>query len=214
MNYITVYFEEKPVYLTDDLNGVKMKREELDDEDETVYMEGTSNFDLQKMPREIKKPQYKRGYIYHNNLEELTSCFFEQFLLVHSAGGVVTNEDGDILMIHRKGKWDLPKGKLEQDETPAQGAIREVMEETGLTHLTLGRKIGITFHTYVEAGSLILKETHWFDMKAKAQETLVPQTNESITEAKWVSRADVIQYFPQTYKSIEDVLKLALETIP
>lgn len=214
MNYITIYFEDKPVYLTDDLNGVKEKREELMADEEVVYMEGTSNFDLQKMPREIRKPHRKRGYIYHDNLQELTTCFFDQFLLVQAAGGVVKNENNDILLILRHGKWDLPKGKLTTEEPPAAGAAREVMEETGLQNLTVGKKLGITFHTYVDAGTLILKETHWFAMTGTVEDALTPQGEESITEVKWVPSKDIIEYFGLTYKTIEDVLKLALETNP
>jgi 8-oxo-dGTP pyrophosphatase MutT (NUDIX family) len=55
-----------------------------------------------------------------------------------SAGAVVVRPDPLgwrylLLRIYRT--WDFPKGGLEPGETPLQGAIREVEEETGLTDL-------------------------------------------------------------------------------
>jgi 8-oxo-dGTP diphosphatase len=61
-----------------------------------------------------------------------------QDLAVRAAGGVVCRlrPSGvvEAAVIHRRvpGDWTLPKGKLYQGETPEQGALREVKEETGL----------------------------------------------------------------------------------
>ncbi|MGC4056991.1 MAG: NUDIX domain-containing protein [Chitinophagaceae bacterium] len=57
------------------------------------------------------------------------------FYPMHSAGGVVINEKQEILMIYRRGKWDLPKGKLDEGESLEECALREVTEETGLKEL-------------------------------------------------------------------------------
>lgn len=65
---------------------------------------------------------------------------------IDAGGGVVENEAGDILMIYRRGKWDLPKGKRDDGEDIAQCALREVAEETGLQQLQLGEKICDTYH--------------------------------------------------------------------
>lgn len=67
---------------------------------------------------------------------------------IEAGGGVVENEEGDILMIYRRGKWDLPKGKRDDGEDIAACALREVAEETGLQQLQLGEKICDTFHIY------------------------------------------------------------------
>ena len=48
------------------------------------------------------------------------------------AGGLVFNKKAQILLIFRKWSWDLPKGKVEKNETLASAAIRETAEETGL----------------------------------------------------------------------------------
>ena len=62
-----------------------------------------------------------------------------------AAGGLVTNENNELLMIFRRGKWDLPKGKLDKGETIEECAIREVEEETGIgNHMTCPSMIGVT----------------------------------------------------------------------
>jgi 8-oxo-dGTP pyrophosphatase MutT (NUDIX family) len=40
------------------------------------------------------------------------SSFFSLFKIIEAAGGVVKNGRGEILFIFRRGKWDLPKGKI------------------------------------------------------------------------------------------------------
>ena len=67
-----------------------------------------------------------------------------------AAGGVVVNPNNEILWIFRRGFWDLPKGKLDPNETIEACAIREVMEETGISHLVLGKRISTTTHQYYD----------------------------------------------------------------
>ena len=50
---------------------------------------------------------------------------------VPAAGGLLTNDQGELLCIHRLGHWDLPKGKLEPGEILEEAAAREVQEECG-----------------------------------------------------------------------------------
>ena len=49
-----------------------------------------------------------------------------------AAGGIVMNKNNEVLLIHRRGKWDLPKGKLDCGETIEDTAVREVSEEVGI----------------------------------------------------------------------------------
>ena len=51
--------------------------------------------------------------------------------VINTCGGVVFADD-QILFIMKNGKWDLPKGKIEQNETKEEAAVREISEETGL----------------------------------------------------------------------------------
>ncbi|MBM3413214.1 MAG: NUDIX hydrolase, partial [Bacteroidetes bacterium] len=125
-----------------------------------------------------------------------------------AGGGVVVNENNQVLFIFRRKKWDLPKGKLDPEENIKSCAIREVKEETGITHLTLGNLLLITTHSYEENGVQIHKETHWFEMKAITNEnpTLMPQQEEGIEKIEWVSAADIDNYLADTYPSIRLVL--------
>lgn len=205
---MTIYFGEKPVFLTDEL--ATDKRKILKEEDNTIYMEGISNYNVQSISKEIEKPAFERGIIFHENFQELKDQFFEQFEVIQAGGGLVRNEKEEILLIFRKGKWDLPKGKLDAGETIEGCAVREVKEETGLTQVELGKPIGITYHSYVEKGTRILKESHWFEMKSNSSETLIPQTEEDILELKWVSNEDLPEYLKKTYATIKDILKEGL----
>ena len=61
---------------------------------------------------------------------------------VTSAGGVVLNHDGLVLVLRRKteGTWVLPKGRVEPGESLKQTALREVEEETGLRGIDIVRR--------------------------------------------------------------------------
>ena len=126
-----------------------------------------------------------------------------------AAGGLVLNEKGELLMMLRRGYWDLPKGKLDEGETIEECAVREVKEETGLQNVVLGEKIGITHHEYFDIHVLgnVRKETHWFLMRANGNENLTPQTEEDIVEIKWVAKEDLQPYLEQSYKNIVEIIK-------
>ncbi len=133
----------------------------------------------------------------------------ENRIFIQAGGGLVENERREILFIFRRGKWDLPKGKLDRGETLEQCAIREVEEETGVRQLKLIRFLLITEHEYVERGHKILKETHWWLMKADGIQTLIPQTEEDITEIRWIGSENLNLVLQNTYPAIADVLKSA-----
>lgn len=123
-----------------------------------------------------------------------------------AGGGVIINEKGEILFMFRRGKWDLPKGKIEEGEKIEQCAIREVNEETGLKNIELGELIDITVHYYTENKTTIKKETHWFAMKISGDQPLVPQTEEDITELKWVGFDDLQKYLSNSYNNVRDMM--------
>ncbi|GGH71935.1 NUDIX domain-containing protein [Filimonas zeae] len=123
-----------------------------------------------------------------------------------AAGGLVTNDQGDLLMIYRRGKWDLPKGKQDDGESIAACAVREVEEETGLKQVILGDSLGITLHTYEQDGVEIEKETHWFKMLAPGVQQLVPQTEEDIEKIEWANKAALKTYLQNTYANIAEIV--------
>ncbi len=119
-----------------------------------------------------------------------------------AAGGIVENEKGEILLIYRKKHWDLPKGKLDDNETLEECAVREVKEETGLKDVELGEAIDITIHNYEEKGEEVTKKTYWYRMKASSANELTPQTEEDIEEIKWVKKEDLHIYMENSYSNI------------
>jgi 8-oxo-dGTP pyrophosphatase MutT (NUDIX family) len=124
-----------------------------------------------------------------------------------AGGGLVENEKGEILFMFRRGKWDLPKGKLDPGETMEACAIREVQEETGIQKVTITGFLLITRHNYEERGVPLIKESHWYRMKAEAGQVLVPQTEEDITDLKWVSPDSLGMVRRNTYPGIIEVLR-------
>lgn len=111
-----------------------------------------------------------------------------ELIQVEAAGGYVLRRSGqetEVLMIFRRGVWDLPKGKPDPDETPAQCALREVAEETGARDLAIIRGAGMTLHTYEEEDYTVLKTTWWFLMQTGTAD-LAPQAEEQIERVEWV----------------------------
>lgn len=125
---------------------------------------------------------------------------------IEAAGGVVSNPDGGVLMIYRRGKWDLPKGKRDDGEGLEACAEREVIEETGLPELKIGDKICETYHVYTQDGTELLKTTHWYKMKTKKAFELHPQKEENILEARWVAEKKLGNYVHQSYEAIKEIL--------
>ena len=127
-----------------------------------------------------------------------------------AAGGLVTNEQNELLMIFRRGKWDLPKGKLDAGETIEACAIREVEEETGIRNIELGKLIGITHHDYFDPwiNEEVTKESHWFAMKIKKDQILIPQTEEDITDIKWVDENELNNCVKNSYATIIEIIQI------
>lgn len=134
-------------------------------------------------------------------------AFSKEMTTVEAAGGLVLNEKGDVLMIFRRGSWDLPKGKIDPGESVEAAAIREVEEETGLSQLEVKLKLQITYHTYKTDNEFIIKPTHWFKMLLKGSQSLVPQTEEDITQICWMGKEEVTSIIDRTYSSIKELLE-------
>lgn len=131
-------------------------------------------------------------------------------LIIQAGGGLIRNEKNDVLLIFRRNKWDLPKGKLDPGETIEECAIREVKEETGIKKVEIVNKITVTHHSYFQDGIEIIKETHWFQMHAPSidNETLTPQLEEDIEKIEWVDPASLPTYLENSYETIRKVISL------
>lgn len=151
--------------------------------------------------------------VLYGDLPRLWEWFTGMFRLMPAAGGLVHSQRG-FLFIYRKGKWDLPKGKIDRWETPLQAALREVTEETGVTRLLPGPPLPSTFHIYYsdyprKPHEWILKETHWFAMEALACDPLRPETTEDIEEARWIQPSEIIDILNNTYPSLRALIRQA-----
>lgn len=147
-------------------------------------------------------------FIFHHDIDELRERFKSCFKPVYAGGGLVRNEKGDYLIIKRLGKWDLPKGKVNKNETIEQAALREVSEETGLNGIEIVSPLLSTYHSYY-IDEQILKRTSWYEMVYHGNETPIPETEEDITEIRWVKKEELAQLTSNTFPAIIDVLKYA-----
>jgi 8-oxo-dGTP pyrophosphatase MutT (NUDIX family) len=143
--------------------------------------------------------------IWHFDLNELFYYFRRIHTFIHAAGGVVSHPEKGLLSIHRLGKWDLPKGKMEQGENPMITAVREVEEECGVDGLKITGEPYFTYHTYpLRTGKQALKKTWWFPMETGFNGALEAQEEEGITQAVWLQNEDEIH--TNTYRTISEVL--------
>lgn len=144
------------------------------------------------------------------NADETFKKFRKKFTGITAGGGVVYNKEGQLLLIKRQGKWDLPKGKKDEHETIENASVREVREECGIEKISVVNFITHSYHTYYMEGRRILKTTHWYHMQAEKYDNLQPQEEENITELKWVDPATLELPLLDTYNSIRWVLETAL----
>jgi 8-oxo-dGTP pyrophosphatase MutT (NUDIX family) len=144
--------------------------------------------------------------------------FAQFFRYIPAAGGIVKNEKGDWLFIHRYGKWDLPKGKIDRQDirepgatlddrsTARMAAIREVREETGLVSVSVVGDLPPTWHIYSIKDKLVLKKTSWFEMKADSRQPLRPGTEEGISRVTWIPSDAIPPILPGTYASLRELI--------
>ena len=202
--YLKIYFNDKPLFLCDEMNAEINKYAHHDD---AVFIDEFSHPAVNSMIHEMRQAKVHAGIFLHAPLEELRKAFWKKFILIKAGGGLVRNEKGEVLFIFRRGKWDLPKGKLDDGETLEACAVREVKEETGLKEISLEKPLLVTWHTYDDSGKHILKETHWFTMRAAGDQALLPQQEEQITELRWVGKKDFPTMLANTFPSIADVVR-------
>ncbi len=144
-------------------------------------------------------------FLYHTDLEKVWSHFQNKFKVIEAAGGVVQNSNKEILFIFRHEKWDLPKGKIEKNESIEIAAIREVQEECGLQQVVIDSFLEKTYHIYTENNTEILKISHWFLMRSN-EKVLVPQQEEGISIVVWKDKKEVKTALQNTFPNIKLLL--------
>ncbi|CAN5897677.1 NUDIX domain-containing protein [soil metagenome] len=201
---LKLYYGDKPVYLCDEMDEAL---NELLHHPDVVFVDELSSPAIKSMVHEIKKEDFHAGILWNADLEKLQKAFFKHFTVIEAAGGIVQNEEKELLFIFRRGKWDLPKGKMEKDESAELCAAREIEEETGVKKLKLKKKIGVTYHIYDEFGKHFLKISHWFYFTCPTIQNMQAQTDEDISEVKWFKTKDIKKPVANTYATIKDILQ-------
>lgn len=167
----------------------------------------TEILDFAQCYQKIKSAKQKDFVVVGDEVKSMFKRFKKSLVCINAAGGLVENAKGEFLFIFRNKKWDLPKGKVEKGEKLKTTAVREVEEECGVTIEKRDKRLCKTYHIYELNGKIVLKRTNWYKMFVKGVPKLVPQKEEGITTASWVSPTGVKNKTKNTYPLIVDVLK-------
>lgn len=193
---IPIYVREKAIYLTDE-----------------PIVKGANNcfalkeISLKEILRLLKRRDVQVLFLHHHKADKLLSNFRKKVKTVVAGGGRVSNIKGEVLFIYRNKKWDLPKGRIERNETIEEGALREVKEETGVKKLKLQGEIGPTYHLFKGNGETKLKITYWFEMSTTYTGSLSPEKAEGITKAVWLGEEQMKKASAKSYANIASLLK-------
>lgn len=173
-----------------------------------IQIADIQSFDIKSLFQHIVEKDTKETYVIQtNDPKGLFEKIKSSVRFIKAAGGLVENEQSDYLFIKRLGKWDLPKGKVEEGEQMRAAAVREVEEECGISVDLLGPKLESTYHVYSLRGEVILKKTNWYEMQINNVPALIPQTEEDITEAKWIAAKDLGAIRENTYPLIKALIE-------
>lgn len=188
----TIYVGDKPIYLTTQVSK---------ETDFKVYL--LKSVDLPKVIRMLNRTEVKAVYLVGKKENKLLKKFLKKLPNVIAGGGKVYNKKGKILFIYRNGKWDLPKGKMEKNETIEETAIREVEEETRVKGLKIGDPLPTTYHIFKRNGRYKIKITYWFKMTTDSKSKLKPQKKEGITKVKWLGKKKTKKALENSYANIK-----------
>ncbi|MEX2368422.1 MAG: NUDIX domain-containing protein [Balneolaceae bacterium] len=138
---------------------------------------------------------------------------------IDAAGGVLyrplyKSENGsqadayyEVLLILRRGVWDLPKGKREESESFERCAVREVEEETGAPSPVIQGHLTDTYHEYPDGSERMGKTTRWYAMTTGDPDfTPIPQQEEEIERVRWTPLPDAREIVG--FENLAEVLDL------
>lgn len=196
-----VFINQKTIYLTQNISNLNLEVLDILAYPKTILAL------IHEFKSFINDPLALKLYLCNSNHpKQLYRDFLSMFVKIDAAGGLVTNASGQMLFIYRYGKWDLPKGKIEQHEKKDEAALREVVEETAIGNLRIIKPLIRTRHLYEEKGQRFIKNTWWYQMKTTDMNTPVPQEEEGITNAQWLDPDQLKGVMKNTYPSIIEVI--------
>ncbi|NRF40442.1 MULTISPECIES: NUDIX hydrolase [Pedobacter] len=198
MKTYRIYINDNTLFIADLMPKQVKKIQQLDKQD----------FDFPLFYKNLEKVSGKDYILIDSDPKQLFQKIKKSCELIKAAGGLVKNAKGNYLFIFRNKKWDLPKGKVEKEEKMKEAALREVEEECGVKIFTNDEKLCKTYHVYTLGSKLVLKKTNWYSMTVKGEPKLIPQKEEGITKASWLSKLELNQVLKNTYPSIVQVLEV------
>ena len=215
----TIFVNDIPINFKK-LNNLKFKKEDYD-----THIDGSSGVVPNKLfsrvliydsniktivdlLKKMTKKKFKKIYSITITLKEYKKVLNDvksMFKVVKAAGGVIENENKQILFIYRLKKWDLPKGKKDKGESIMDCAIREVEEETKVK-VKCFEKIISTWHTYTKNKKFVLKKTTWFKMNSIEDSGMKPQKKEKIEKVEWMESDKIKEILLNSYKTLNHVI--------
>ncbi len=187
-----VFVNAKPLFLTNEIQK---------ETDFQLFL--LESVDIKQLVSKIFQNKISKAYLYDPDEKEILRKLKDKMPVHKAGGGLVYNDQDQVLFIFRNGKWDLPKGGIEKDEEITETAIREVEEETGVKNLRITRKLQKTYHIFKRSDKYKLKITHWFEMRTSYDGVLEPQNEEGIEKAVWLSPDDVKIALLNSYENIK-----------
>ena len=185
-----VFVNEKPIIIT----SSSQKENNF-----PVYI--LKNIVLDEIIHKLRNEIIDGVYLYTPDLESGWNYFLTQIKVVPAAGGLVKNNKNDILFIYRNNIWDLPKGRIEKNESIETAAIREVEEECSIFNLIIEKQLITTYHIYFQNKNK-LKLTYWFLMNSNYNKPLIPQIEEGITKVEFIKEESIDTILKESYANI------------
>lgn len=155
--------------------------------------------EVKRRKRRRKRPQSANPATAQPKKENVAKKPYAKRVDEVSAGGLVIDGTGTKgLLIGRRDLkdptkerllWSLPKGHIEEGETPELAAIREVAEETGITS-EIARSLGVIDFWFMAGGKRIHKTVHHFLFR-EVGGLLAPQLEE-VDEVGWFPLEDIV----------------------
>lgn len=187
-----VFVNDKPLFLTNEVQK---------ETDFQLFL--LESVDIKKLIVKIFQNKIQKAFLYHPDEKLIMKTLKAKIPVVKAGGGLVYNKKGEVLFIFRNGKWDLPKGGTEKNETIEETAMREVEEETGVNGLSIVKKLPKTYHVFKRNGRYKLKQTYWFEMKSDFEGTPEGQIEEGIEKVAWIKPKDIPTILDNSYENIK-----------
>ncbi len=187
-----VFVNDKPFFLTNEI---------VKETDFKIFL--LESTDIEQLVIKMFNNKIKKCYLYYPDEKVMFKKLKEKIPVQKAGGGLVYNNNGEVLFIFRNGKWDLPKGGKEKREKMKGTAMREVEEETGVNKLSITKKIQKTYHIFKRNGVYKLKITQWYEMASDFDGTPVGQLEEGIEKVAWLNPAQIQEALKNSYENIK-----------